>query len=84
MPSPGTTGPTARIQADTSPAQACAAHTEIFAGLRAAGLPIVHVVLDAAEEPLRARIEASDEARHVQGPQIVAEAEAIHSSAASC
>src|SRR5262249_40102236 len=69
-------GLAARMQADTSPAQAFAAHSEIFTGRRAAGLPIVHVVLDTAEELLRARIEASDEARHDQGPQIVAEAEA--------
>jgi hypothetical protein len=69
-------GLAARMQADTSPAQAFAPHSEIFAGLRAPGLPIVHVVLDAAEKLLRARIDASDEARHDQGPQIVAEAEA--------
>src|SRR5215469_2150647 len=36
---------------------------EIFAGLRAAGLPVFHVLLDASEDILRRRIEASDEAR---------------------
>jgi len=36
---------------------------EIFAGLRAAGLGVIHVVLDADEDVLRRRIEASDEAR---------------------
>ena len=36
---------------------------EIFSGLRAAQLPVFHVVLDAADEVLRGRIEASEEAR---------------------
>jgi hypothetical protein len=36
---------------------------EIFAGLRAAGLPVFHILLDAIEDVLRRRIEASDEAR---------------------
>lgn len=36
---------------------------EIFTGLRASGLIIFHVLLDGREEALRARIEASDEAR---------------------
>jgi AAA domain len=37
--------------------------TEIFAGLRADGLEVFHVVLDASEDVLRRRIEGSDEAR---------------------
>jgi AAA domain len=36
---------------------------EIFAGLSAAGLSVFHVLLDAKEQALRFRIEASDEAR---------------------
>jgi hypothetical protein len=36
---------------------------QIFAGLRAAGLPVFHVVLDADEEILRQRIQGSDEAQ---------------------
>jgi len=36
---------------------------EMFAGLRAAGVPVFHVLLDASEEVLRRRIEASEEAR---------------------
>lgn len=36
---------------------------EIFAGLRAAGLPVFHVLLDADDEALRRRVEGSDEAR---------------------
>jgi AAA domain len=35
---------------------------EIFAGLRAAGLPVFHILLDASEDVLRRRIEASYEA----------------------
>ena len=37
--------------------------SEIFTGLRAAGIQVFHVVLDASEDVLRRRIEASDEAR---------------------
>jgi hypothetical protein len=36
---------------------------EISAGLRAAGLPVFHILLDASEGVLRRRIEASDEGR---------------------
>ena len=36
---------------------------QIFAGLRAAGLAVFHVVLDADEAVLRRRIQGSDEAR---------------------
>jgi chloramphenicol 3-O-phosphotransferase len=36
---------------------------QIFAGLRAAGLPVFHVVLDADEEILRQRIQGSGEAQ---------------------
>lgn len=36
---------------------------EIFTGLRAAGLAVFHVLLDASDEVLRRRIEASQEAR---------------------
>jgi chloramphenicol 3-O-phosphotransferase len=36
---------------------------EIFTGLRAGGLEVFHVVLDASEDVLRRRIEGSDEAR---------------------
>ncbi len=36
---------------------------QIVSGLRAAGQPVVHVVLDADEAVLRGRIEGSDEAR---------------------
>jgi chloramphenicol 3-O-phosphotransferase len=36
---------------------------QIFAGLRAAGLAVFHVVLDADEDVLRKRIQASDEAQ---------------------
>ena len=35
----------------------------IFTGLRATGLPVFHVLLDASDEVLRRRIEASEEAR---------------------
>lgn len=34
----------------------------MFAGLRAAGLAVFHVLLDASEDALRRRIEASEEA----------------------
>jgi hypothetical protein len=36
---------------------------EILAGLRAAGLPVFHILLDASEDVLRRRIEGSEEAR---------------------
>jgi chloramphenicol 3-O-phosphotransferase len=36
---------------------------EIFTGLRASGLAVLHILLDAHEEALRARIEASEDAR---------------------
>ena len=36
---------------------------QIFTGLRAAGLPVFHVLLDADEAVLRRRIEGGDEAR---------------------
>ena len=36
---------------------------EIFSGLRAAQLPVFHVLLDADDGVLRSRIEASEEAR---------------------
>ena len=36
---------------------------EIFTGLRAAGIAVFHVLLDATDDVLRRRIEASDEAR---------------------
>lgn len=36
---------------------------QIFTGLRGAGLPVFHVVLDADEEILRQRIQGSDEAQ---------------------
>ncbi len=37
--------------------------TEIFTGLRGAGLAVFHVLLDASDDVLRRRIEGSDEAR---------------------
>ena len=36
---------------------------QIFAGLREAGLPVFHVVLDADEDMLRQRIQDSPEAQ---------------------